>query len=342
VAASLLNRLRREAAERLQALQGDTRPGGRAAAMQGAAARAARAGEAPKTPPGTPPSIHWLVRTPGQLEAAIESRPATITLDYLDLYGLRPSLERVREAGLAARVASPRILKPGEGRIADFLLRLQCPILVRPAGLLHELAGQAGVELTGDFSLNAANSASVQAMLEMGLARITPAHDLNGEQVADLARRTGGLRIEAIAYQHLPVFHTEHCVFCRFLSSGTSYLDCGRPCEKHRVELRDAGGRRHPVLADAGCRNTVFGAEAQEASQYVESWLGAGIRDFRLEFVDETGEQAARIAAAFGDALEGRISFRQLREEWRRLAPQGSTEGSLYTAPGYLELPVLQ
>jgi U32 family peptidase len=50
--------------------------------------------------------------------------------------------------------------------------------------------------------------------------------------VADLAR-VGGERIEAILYQHLPVFHTEHCVFCRFLSTGTSYKDCGRPCEHH-------------------------------------------------------------------------------------------------------------
>jgi hypothetical protein len=43
--------------------------------------------------------------------------------------------------------------------------------------------------------------------------------------------------LEVIAYQHLPVFHTEHCVFCRFLSKGTSYKDCGRPCEQTKVAL---------------------------------------------------------------------------------------------------------
>src|ERR1035441_8483055 len=91
-----------------------------------------------------------------------------------------------------------------------------------------------------------------------------------GTVVADLAGQVGGARIEAVAYQHLPVFHTEHCVFCRFLSTGTSYRDCGRPCEEHRVALRDTAGRAHPVMADVGCRNTVFGAEAQEASQHLE------------------------------------------------------------------------
>ena len=31
---------------------------------------------------------------PEQLEAAIKARPSSITLDYLDLYGLKPSVER--------------------------------------------------------------------------------------------------------------------------------------------------------------------------------------------------------------------------------------------------------
>ncbi|MEZ4664102.1 MAG: hypothetical protein R2911_41750 [Caldilineaceae bacterium] len=66
----------------------------------------------------------------------------------------------------------------------------------------------------------------------MGLARLTPTHDLNAAQVAGLARNIGAAHLEVVAYQHLPVFHTEHCVFCRFLSSGTSYKDCGHPCEK--------------------------------------------------------------------------------------------------------------
>ena len=130
----------------------------------------------------------------------------------------------------------------------------------------------------GDFSLNAANSLTAETYLGLGLMRITPTHDLNADQIADLAGRTGAHRLEVVAYQHLPVFHTEHCVFCRFLSSGTSYLDCGRPCDEHRIALKDPAGRAHPVMADVGCRNTVFGAEAQEGSRHFEAWRRAGIR----------------------------------------------------------------
>ncbi len=114
---------------------------------------------------------HILVRTPEQLDAAIAIRPRRITLDYLDLYGLRPSLERVRAAGLLPRVASPRVLKPGEERIVDFLLSCDCPILVRSAGLLHALREKPHATLIGDFSLNAANAMSAQELLRLGHRR---------------------------------------------------------------------------------------------------------------------------------------------------------------------------
>ena len=196
--------------------------------------------------------------------------------------------------------------------------------------------------MIGDFSLNAANSLTARLLLDSGLKRITPTHDLNASQVAELAEQMSGESLEAIVYQHLPVFHTEHCVFCRFLSTGTTYKDCGRPCESHTVSLRDVNGRSHPLLADIGCRNTIFGAEAQEASAHLENWRESGVRHFRLEFAHESGSQVIRVTQSFEEALAGRISFSQLSQEWRRISPQGTTEGSLFVPSNHLALTVLQ
>jgi putative protease len=331
---SVLNQVRRDAVARLQLAQGAVRES--KTIEWGLGASPCLAGQRACS------TLHLLVRTVGQLDAAIGFRPDSITLDYLDLYGLKPSLERVRAAGLQARVASPRVLKPGEERIVDFLLSCECPILVRSTGLLQALRGREHPQLIGDFSLNAANALTAAELLSLGIDVLTPTHDLNAEQVAELARQSGGDRIEVIAYQHLPVFHTEHCVFCRFLSTGTSYRDCGRPCEEHRVALRDAAGRAHPVLADVGCRNTVFGAEAQQAAQHLEKWRDAGIHGYRLEFAHESAEQVERVARAFAETLAGRRSARELAQEISRVAPQGITEGSLFVPEGYLTLPVLQ
>jgi putative protease len=332
---SLLNRMRREAVERLQELQGSAtlREIHTLAVRERVAGTQAAAGAR---------QLHLLVRTPAQLEAAIAARPAGITLDYLDLYGLKPSLDRVRAAGIRPRVASPRVLKPGEERIADFLLSCDCPILVRSAGLLHALRDRSHYDLAGDFSLNAANAASAEEFFALGLASLTPTHDLNAAQIADLARAVGGYRIEAVVYQHLPVFHTEHCVFCRFLSTGTSYKDCGRPCEHHVVALRDDAGRAHPVVADVGCRNTVFGAEAQEASRHLDDWCDAGIGQFRLEFAHESAEATTEVARLFADTLAGRLPSHELSRQLKNAAPQGVTDGSLYVPRGYKELPILQ
>jgi putative protease len=345
--ASLLNQVRRDAVKRLEAALTaprsiEVRDPAAAFERIAGARTSERQSEPRSSGSGRCPNLHLLVRTPEQLDAAIDFRPATITLDYLDLYGLKPSLDRVRAAGLNARVASPRILKPGEERIVDFLLSCACPILVRSAGLLETLRSREHAALTGDFSLNAANAITAAELLALGLDSVAPTHDLNAAQVSGLARAVGADRIEAVAFHHMPVFHTEHCVFCRFLSTGSSYRDCGRPCDVHRLALRDASGRAHPVMADVGCRNTVFGAEAQQASAHLPAWLAAGIRDFRLEFAHESAAQVTAVAQAFADALTGKLDASELARRLTRSSPAGITEGSLFVAPDYLELPVLQ
>ena len=346
VPASLLNQMRRQAVEQLAQQQAQPRavtvldP----AAVLDAALHGEGAHAAPATAAAGEAHLHLLVRTPEQLAAALalKAPPTSITLDYLDLYGLRPAVEQVQAAGITARVASPRVLKPDEQRIVNFLRRLGCPILVRSGGLLQAFQEGERPPLVGDFSLNAANVLTAAAYMELGLERLTPTHDLNAAQVTDLGRAVGPDKLEVIAYQHLPVFHTEHCVFCRFLSDGTSYLDCGHPCESHRVALADDQGRIHPVMADVGCRNTVFGAQAQEASRHLDRWRAAGIRHYRLEFVHESGAEVSAVAEAFSLALTTRISAGELSHRLQAIAPQGTTEGSLFIAGNYLELPLMQ
>ena len=288
--------------------------------------------------------LHLLVRTAEQLDAAIACKPASITLDYLELYGLRPSVEKVTAANIVARVASPRVLKPSEQNIIRFLLSLDCEILVRSGGLLRDLLLEDidPLRLIGDFSLNAANRLSVETYREMGLSRITASYDLNRQQIAELAQSADPSGMEVIAYSHLPVFHMEHCVFCRFLSSGTDNTNCGHPCESHRIAIKDAQGREHPVMADVGCRNTVFGAEAQTDPAAIAVWQDAGIKHFRLEFVYQTSEQIMAIAGGFGDHLQGSLDVAGLSGILESNSPQQTSRGSLFVPTDYKSLVELQ
>jgi len=288
------------------------------------------------------PQLHLLIRTAEQLDAAIDARPASITLDYLELYGLRPAVEKIKAAGIMPRVASPRVLKPQEQRIVNFLLRLDCPIVVRSGGLLEALQGRHQYPLIGDFSLNVANQMTADTYFKLGIDKITPTHDLNADQICTLAQSMGGERFEVIAYHHLPVFHTEHCVFCRFLSKGTSYLDCGHPCESHKIALRDEKGRSHPVMADVGCRNTVFGAEAQVASRHLDQMLRSGIGHYRLEFVHESAREVRQVTSAFQNYFAGKVDAAELDQRLQKIVPQGTTQGSLFVPENYLKMPEME
>ena len=125
------------------------------------------------------------------------------------------------------------------------------------------------------------------------------------------------------------MFHMEHCVFCAFLSHGTDYTNCGRPCDKHDLTLRDRVGAQHPVKADVGCRNTVFNALAQTGADYVWRMLDLGVRHFRIEFLNETPELVAQTIGKYRQLLRREITGGQLWRELKLLNQLGVTRGQM-------------
>jgi putative protease len=121
----------------------------------------------------------------------------------------------------------------------------------------------------------------------------------------------------------------EHCVFCAFMSNGRDYHDCGRPCEKHTVQLRDRVGALLPLKADAGCRNTVFSNRAQTGAEFLPRFLALGARHFRVEFVDEDPGEVGRILGSYSRLLRGEISGAELWKEFKLLSQLGVTRGQL-------------
>jgi putative protease len=181
----------------------------------------------------------------------------------------------------------------------------------------------------GDYSLNVANALSAELLIRAGLERVTVSYDLNGEQVVDLLRSATAEWFEVVIHQHLPMFHMEHCLFAAFLSGGTDATNCGRPCDRHKVELRDRVGARHPVQADVGCRNTVFHARAQSGAEWVKRFMEAGARVFRVELLDEDREQAQRTLECYRDLIAGRLSEAEVTRRLKTANQLGVTSGTL-------------
>jgi putative protease len=144
--------------------------------------------------------------------------------------------------------------------------------------------------------------------LGLGLRSVTASHDLNQAQLLELLANVPRGRVALTLHHHVPTFHNSHCVYAHLLSSGTDYRTCGRPCEAHRIALRDFAGHEHPVVVDVGCRNTMFNALAQSAAPLVPKLLGLGVRRFRVEFVWERGEEVTRTLSAYRKLLTGELS----------------------------------
>jgi putative protease len=57
--------------------------------------------------------------------------------------------------------------------------------------------------------------------------------------------------------------------------------------------------------------------------------------------VHESAEEVRQVVRAFGDYADGRITSASLNERLSRIAPQGTTEGSLFVPNGYLTIPLM-
>ena len=353
---SELNRLRRDAAAKLESLraapqrwtltEGRDGPLGRPSDPAG-----------PAVPPYPQPRLILYVRDFAQLDAVLAA-----DVPFADLYcefenpkHYRDAVQRFRDWQAASSLvighwslnipeapppaiwlAPPRVFKPGEEWILKQVLSAE------PDGILarnHEHlrffpAAAPHLRLRGDFSLNVANPLAAEYYLsQYKLERVTASYDLNLAQLEALLKSAPPAWFELTLHQHMPMFHMEHCVFCAFLSKGKDYHDCGRPCEKHKVALRDRVGALLPLKADAGCRNTVFNPRAQTGAEFADRLLGLGARHFRVEFVDESPDEVLRTVRAYQKLLRGELSGAELWRELKLLNQIGVTRGQLEATP---------
>lgn len=275
-------------------------------------------------------TLRVLCRSLEQLEAVLDSGIEELYADFEDIRRYKDAVALVRAKG-SARIllATPRIQKAAEEGFFK-LIENAAPdgVLIRNLGAITHFAGS-NLECVGDFSLNVANPLTAQFFMDRGLKRVTVSYDLNIVQVLDLLRAAPPEWFELTIHQHMPMFHMEHCVFAAFLSEGTDHTNCGRPCDRHRVHLKDRVGMQHPLRADVGCRNTLFNAVAQTGAGYFRELRAAGLRNYRIELLEETAEQTTAILKAYQALISGETEGSDLWRTLRARAQLGVTKGTL-------------
>ncbi|PZE19252.1 DUF3656 domain-containing U32 family peptidase [Paenibacillus xerothermodurans] len=278
-----------------------------------------------------------LCRNLDQVQAAIKTDVDMIYADFEFIKQFPAAVSAARQAGKRIALATPRIHMPGETGYFKNITNLQPDaVLVRNTGAVYyymkqrlEHPEQRHLELIGDFSLNIANHKTAELFLAAGLSKVTPSYDLNIQQMVDMLRVADTSRLEVVIHQHMPMFHTEHCVYCTFLSEGTDYTNCGRPCEQHRVSLQDRVGMSHPVRVDEGCRNTVYNAIDQSGAEYLCNFQELGVSSFRIEFLEESADKVHEVISLYQRALRGEISGTQVWKTLKATNQLGVTRSQL-------------
>ncbi|MEM6448683.1 MAG: DUF3656 domain-containing protein [Cyanobacteria bacterium P01_D01_bin.105] len=275
-----------------------------------------------------------LVRKMPQIQAALSAGIHTLYCELEDPRRYQEAMQEVaafnEATGQSVRlfVAPPRITKMGERYILEQVRKSNADgYLVRNYDHLEFFAGSSCI---GDFSLNVANPITAAYYKQaFGLERLCASYDLNVQQLQALLESTPPHWLEITIHQHMPMFHMEHCVFCAFLSKGTDFTNCGRPCEKREVRLRDRTQTEHILQADAGCRNTVFNGRAQTGAEFITRLTDKGARHFRIEFLNESPAQVQHTLSAYQQLFAGDMSGSELWQTLNLSSQLGVTRGTL-------------
>jgi putative protease len=293
-----------------------------------------------KIPHKTQTKLNILLRSSTQVQDFVKniknhSLINFVMIDFEFGKDYAPSLELLRQHGFKVAIATNRILKPFEYYHLKLIERLKPDaILIRNLGALHYFQNK-NFTLIGDFSLNVSNSLTANYLFEKSLSSLVLSYDLNLKQTNALMENTNANQLEITIHQHMPEFHMEHCVFAAFLSNGKSFRDCGKPCEKHEVELKDAYGNSHYLKADQECRNTMFAGSAQSAAKYLPEWQTRQLGYIRFEALNEKAHELTNKIQSYLDFLEGKIDLKALSLIVKALDKYGVTEGQLENFHSY-------
>jgi putative protease len=328
VPVSELNLMRRDLIQDLSTLIPDSVPAKKPVTTLESMLGAAKASNQESGIPNQ--ELFVLCRTQDQIDAALETGISRLYLDFEDIRRYADLVADIKARSDTSQVwlATPRIQKSGEAGFFKLIQRAEPHgVLIRNLGAMAFFRDE-GIPMTGDFSLNVANPLTAEILKKSGLERLTISYDLSIEQVLDLLGGAPPEWFELTLHQHMPMFHMEHCVFAAFMSEGTDFTNCGRPCEKHRVHLRDRVGMAHPLKADVGCRNTLFNAVPQTGAQYFTALRQAGLGAFRVELLEEDKAESLRVLRTYQDLLAEK---RPADDIWRELKAQsqlGVTRGT--------------
>lgn len=213
----------------------------------------------------------------------------------LDRDLLKEVSDGIRSAGREAFFAMPYVFR-GETAAAfeemiDLLNGSFDGYLVRTIDELAFLRDRAKDRvLVGDYRLYSFNGKAADLLINAGIHELCAPIELNSHEL----KGNRGLYSEAVVYGHIPLMVSAQCV--RKTVDGCTKGQTG--C----LYIKDRYNNDLPVRNVCEyCYNVIYNGLPLYLSDSMGELSGAGIRQFRLEFTNETPDEAERVFGSFTD-----------------------------------------
>lgn len=276
-----LNRLRREALDKLLALRAAHPPVPFTAAV-------------PETEPHAAGPMALRARFAG---GALPEAAKSCELVYLPFTTGADRLRELRQSGFPAALEIPRGLFGMEEAVRAKLAA------AKEAGITHVWAGtlgaarlgrELGLTVHGGFSLNITNTHALEWYRESGLADAELSFELTLRQAAELG---GALPRGLLLYGRLPLMLTRNCP----AANAGGCLHC-----RTAPELTDRRGVKFPVQCYGACSEVLNSVPLYMADRLAE----VKNQDFGLlRFTTESKEEAAEIIEAYRSGAPARGGY---------------------------------
>lgn len=167
---------------------------------------------------------------------------------------------------------------------------------IRELGLTGILAGSygafgcaKGLDVVVDFNMNIVNDITTEHYLNYGVKRVTVSPELTLEQIKGLSKDL--VDIEIIGYGYMPAMIMKYCPIATTLGKG---IKCGL-CYNENYGLKDKTDAIFPLIRRDNCMIEVYNSKILLLIEYYRDLIKAGVRYFRLNFINESSEEVREI-----------------------------------------------
>lgn len=176
-------------------------------------------------------------------------------------------------------------------KIIDDLLPNINGIVTSNLGIINRYRNK--TKIVGDYKLNIFNSKSAEFIAE-DVKVIPLSVELNRKEIIDTLNKSNA-NMQMQIYGKIEMMVSEYCPIGSTYGGKCSDKGCNNACLKSNYILEDRMKQKFPIVTDDFCRSHIYNSVALNLIDELEDLKKMGLRNFRIDLIDESYEETLSI-----------------------------------------------